>query len=98
MFNRRTFTLAALITTALLLTAAHLRFEPVAHAEAVVGRDYQLVTGRVIKGGEGLYILDNRTGYVAIFTPENTGGGIQLRVKDVRPMTELMSPEGARAR
>lgn len=42
---------------------------PAAHADSVVeGHDYQAVTARMATGGEGLYILDNRTGLLAVFT------------------------------
>jgi hypothetical protein len=45
---------------------------PAAKADtAVNSRDYQLVTARMQSGGEGLYVLDNRTGLIAVFTYDN---------------------------
>ncbi len=42
---------------------------PAAKADvAVNSHDYQAVTARVQGGGEGLYILDNRTGLIVILT------------------------------
>ena len=42
---------------------------PPARAEAVANtRDYQAVTAEIQGGGEGLYIVDNRTGLMAIMT------------------------------
>ncbi len=41
---------------------------PRASATMVVkDRDYQAVTARILQGDEGLYILDNRTGEMAVF-------------------------------
>jgi hypothetical protein len=41
---------------------------PARAATAVNSRDYQLVTALMQNGSEGLYVLDNRTGLIAIFT------------------------------
>ena len=42
--------------------------------EAVKDRDYQVVTAEVQNGSEGLYILDNRTGLIAVFMYDPTKG------------------------
>jgi len=42
---------------------------PPARAEATANsHDYQAVTAEIQTGGEGLYIVDNRTGLIAIMT------------------------------
>ena len=42
---------------------------PAARADtAVNSHDYQAVTARVSGGGEGLYIVDNRTGLILVLT------------------------------
>ena len=40
-------------------------------AEAVDGRDYQLVTAGMADGNEALYVLDKRTGLVAVMMWDN---------------------------
>lgn len=55
--------------TAALLVIANFSVLNDAHAStAIKDRDYQLTTARTQDGGEGLYITDNRTGLMAIFT------------------------------
>jgi hypothetical protein len=54
---------------------------PTARADtAVNSRDYQIVTGRIVTGGEGLYILDNRTGQIAVFTYDPSTRTLKPRV------------------
>jgi hypothetical protein len=51
---------------------------------AVNSRDYQAVTGRIEGGGEGLYVLDNRTGLLAVFTYDaNTRSMLPRAVRPV---------------
>ena len=55
----------------------------------VVGRDYQAVTARSRNGGEALYILDNKTGQLAVFlydTKDRT-----VRVRDVRMVRDAFA-------
>lgn len=56
------------LTATLLLIANFSVLNDAQAAMAVKDRDYQLVTARTQDGGEGLYITDNRTGLMAIFT------------------------------
>ena len=56
------------LTATLLLIANFSVLNDAQAAMAVKDRDYQLVTARTQDGGEGLYISDNRTGLMAIFT------------------------------
>jgi len=55
-------------------------------ADAVKERDFTLVTSRMTQGGEGLYIVDNRTGMVAVFSWDNAARTIALRA--LRPVTD----------
>ena len=85
--DRKTFYIGVLAIIAVILSAANLM--PVQHsiaAETIKDRDYQVVTSRVQQGGEGLYILDNRTGQVAVFTWDVAARAVKLR--DVRPVTD----------
>lgn len=67
--NNANLSIALLSVTALLLAAGHWFLPASARAEEVVKeRDYQVVTARVQQGGDGVYILDNRTGLLAVFT------------------------------
>src|SRR4051812_21258933 len=69
--DRKTFAAGVLSVTALVLLVA--QFLPISPAPAVAGesvkeRDFIAVTARMSAGGEGLYITDNRTGKMAVFT------------------------------
>jgi hypothetical protein len=62
---------------------------PPAHAEAVANtRDYQAVTAQIQGGGEGLYIVDNRTGLLAIFTYDPNSRSVVARA--ARPMIDAL--------
>jgi hypothetical protein len=66
--NRKNITITLLsLSAAVLLTLNWLL--PSASAQVTIKeRDYQAVTARVRGGGDGLYILDNRTGQIGVFT------------------------------
>ena len=65
MMDKKTFSLGVLSITATLLLIANLLPMPAAHADtAIKDRDYTMATTRSQKGGEILYIIDNRTGQV----------------------------------
>ena len=56
------------LTATALLAANWFATTPAVAAESVKDRDYQVVTARVQTGGDGVYILDNRTGMLGVFT------------------------------
>ncbi len=88
--DRKTFSIGVLAIIAVILTAANLM--PVQNsfaAETIKDRDYQIVTARVQQGGEGLYILDNRTGQVAVFTWDVAARSVKQRA--VRQITDAFS-------
>jgi hypothetical protein len=53
---------------------------------AIGGRDYQVVTARVQTGGEGVYILENRSGLMAVYTYDPSSQS--LLPQTVRPVTD----------
>lgn len=66
--------------TAVVLIAAHwFTPSPVDAQVAVKDRDYQVVTARITTGGDGLYIMDNRTGQIAVFTYDAASRGVRAR-------------------
>lgn len=79
--DKKSLTIGLLSLSALILFVANLAPQPqVAFAgETIKDRDYQVVTARVQQGGEGLYILDNKSGQVAVFTWDVAARGIRLR-------------------
>lgn len=65
-------TILALVCSAMALLAAVFFVNPSSSSAdfAVKDRDYQVVSATVQNGSEGLYILDNRTGLIAVFLYE----------------------------
>jgi hypothetical protein len=64
--DRKSLAIAFLSFTAALLIAANFCWTPRARAETVKGDQYIAVTGRIARGGDGLY-LTNRDGVMAVF-------------------------------
>jgi hypothetical protein len=88
--DKKTFSIGVLAITAVVLFCA--QFMPVRDAQAATtanGNQYQMVTARVQQGGEGLYIVDNRTGQMGVFTWDNNARRVQLR--DVRSMSDAFA-------
>ena len=82
--KKESFAIGILSLTAVALFVANYFATPrsAIAAEAVNGRDYQVVTARIQTGGEGLYILDNKTGIITILTYD--------------PVTRRMIPRASR--
>ena len=77
--KRQNIGIILLSLTAALLLAAHVLVQP-ANAEAVIKeRDYQVVTAKIATGGDALYIMDMRTGQVAVFTYDPASRGVRAR-------------------
>lgn len=68
-----------------LLVANVIPVQPADAAAVIKDRDFQLVTSRIVSGGEALYVLDNRTGLVAAFVWDN--GTRRVVPRDVKPMS-----------
>ena len=90
MIDKKTFTIGILAVTALILLAANLMLPQPALAEvAVKDRDYTAVTGRTTKGGDALFLTDNRTGMMAVFVYDPNSRS--LRALDVRSVTDAFA-------
>jgi hypothetical protein len=85
--DTKTFGIGILSLTALVLVVANCLVPPKAAAEqTVVGQGYTVVTAKVQNGGDGVYILDNRTGRFAVFTYDNSSRRLEPRT--VRPLAD----------
>lgn len=92
--DKKSFLLGALAATSVALLAANLMYpEPASAAVAVKERDYTAVTGRTTKGGEALYLTDNRTGMMAVFVFDP--GKRALQAVAVRPVADAFAGRGA---
>jgi len=76
--DKKSFALGVLSLSAVMLLAAHLLMPEPATASgvAIKERDYTAVTGRTTKGGEALYLTDNRTGLMGVFVYDSGKGAI----------------------
>lgn len=88
-FDKKSFLVGVLTLSAAILTVGHLQINSIAHAaEAIIDDDYQLVTAKVRKGDEGVYILHKRKNLIALFTWDASRKGVV--VSDVQSMDDLM--------
>ena len=90
--QRQNVSIAILTLTAVVLGAAHVLVQPQrSEANTVIkDRDYQVVTAKIMTGGDGLYILDNRTGQIAVFTYDPASRGVRARA--VRNVADAFAP------
>ena len=88
--KRQNIAIVLLSLTAALLLAAHVLVQPAEAGEVIKDRDYQVVTAKISTGGDGLYIMDNRTGQVAVFTYDPASRG--LRARQVRNVADAFAP------
>lgn len=66
--NNKSMTIGVLSVTAVILFIAQfLPVQPVQAEVTLKDRDYSIVTALSEKGGENLYVTDNRSGQVAVF-------------------------------
>ena len=95
--DKKTFTIGILSLSAVILFAANLLVpQPRAMADEVVkDRDYQVVTARLQPNDEGLYILENRTGNMAVFSYDPSTKSFQARA--VKPIMDAFPGGGAGA-
>jgi hypothetical protein len=85
--NRNNITIMLLSISAALLLAAHWLVPSTASAQvSVKERDYQIVTASIQTGGDALYILDNATSQIGVFTYDSTSRGVSART--VRPLAQ----------
>jgi hypothetical protein len=85
MMKKNTFTISLLSLTAIALFIANLLMPPRAAANfAIKDRDYQAVTAQLQANDEGVYILDSRSGQMALFSYDPTRKSLILR--DMKPI------------
>ncbi len=85
--QRKLIMICILTISAVALMIAN--FATPTRADQVVStRDYQIVTARIQGGGEGLYVLDNRTGILAVLTYDQNTRALTPRV--IRPISDAM--------
>ena len=78
--NKQTYTIGILSIAALILFVANLMMPASAHGGFVMkDRDYQLITARQQVGDEAIYVLDSRTGLMAVFNYDPGRKAIVLR-------------------
>jgi hypothetical protein len=85
--DKKTFGIGILsITGALLLIACLMPGKPADAAFSVKERDYQLITSPNQAGGDTVYVVDNRTGLMAVFVFDSRGK--VMRPKQVRAVAD----------
>jgi glucose dehydrogenase len=83
--DKKTFAIGILSVTGLLLLLINMLAPttPVM-ADVIKDRDYQAVTAPMARGGDALYVIDNRTGKLGVFAYDNSRKSIaSLDVQDV---------------
>ena len=86
--DKKTYTIGVLAIIATLLLIGNLIPTPAAQATTTIkDRDYTLCTTRSQRGGEVLYLIDNRSGQIATISLQQG----QLQVLATQSLTELSS-------
>ena len=87
--DKKTFGIGVLsITGLLLLIACLMPAKPADAAFAVKDRDYQVIVAQG-QGSDAIYVVDNRTGLMAVFTYDNRGR--VLRPRQVRMVADAFA-------
>ena len=88
--KKQSYAVGILSLTALLLFVANLLMPAHVHAGfAMKERDFQMITGRQAVGDEALYILDGRTGLMAVFNYDPGRRALVLRA--VKPVQDAFA-------
>jgi hypothetical protein len=91
--DKKIFIIGILSLTAVVLFVANLFMPPRAIADEVIkDRDWQVVTAHVQQNDEGLYILDNRSGMMAVFTYDPNAKSLVIR--DRKPIMDAFIGAG----
>jgi hypothetical protein len=88
--DRKLIAICLLTICAIGLMIANFMAPPARADTSVNSRDYQMVTARMQSGGEGLYILDNRTGLILILTYDSNTRNMTPRA--VRAVVDAFKP------
>jgi len=87
--KRQNIAIVMLSVTAALLLAANVFVQPADAMVVLKDRDYQVVTAKIATGGDGLYIMDIRTGQIAVFTYDPASRAVRART--VRNVADAFS-------
>lgn len=88
--DKKSFAVGVLTLSAVILFATHFMLpSPATAAVAIKERDYTAVTGRTTKGGEALYLTDNRTGMMGVFVYDP--GKRAIVAVAVRPVSDAFA-------
>jgi hypothetical protein len=88
--DKKSFAVGVLLLTAVVLFVGNLLLPENATAGVVIKeRDYTAVTGRTSRGGEALYLTDNRTGLIGVF--QFDPGKRAITVMAVRPVSDAFA-------
>ena len=91
--DRKSFTVGVLSLTAVVLFVGNLMLpEPATAAVTIKERDYTAVTGRTTKGGEALYLTDNRTGLLGVFVFDP--GKRAITAVAIKPVADAFTGRG----
>jgi hypothetical protein len=89
--DSRSYGIGILFVTAIvLLVAQFVPVPPAVAGTAVRERDYSVATARSVAGGDAVYIADNRTGMIAVFTWDASRRMVVVR--DAKPIAEAFTP------
>jgi len=87
--DKKTYSIGVLsITAVLLLIACLMPAKSADAAFAVKDRDYQIIIAQG-QGSDSIYVVDNRTGLMAVFVYDNRGR--VLRPKQVRAVADAFA-------
>jgi hypothetical protein len=94
--DNKTFAIGVLtVTAAILMVAVVNKPQQAEAAEVVKGRDYTCVTARIAQGDDGLYVVDGKTGLMAVFV--YNPGRRQIEPKAVKPVADAFAMGGGGA-
>ena len=78
--DKKTTWIAVLATTAVALAAIDYAARPAKALMTIKDRDFSMVTARTQQQGDALYVMDNRTGKVAVYTYDPASRVMRPRV------------------
>jgi hypothetical protein len=84
--DKKLIVICVLTVSAIALMLANFVSPPARAEMAMNSHDYQAVTASIQNGGEGLYILDNRTGQLVILSYDPNTRGLVPRAS--RPVSD----------
>jgi len=91
--DKKTLAIGVLsLTAAVLLLANFFAPQPVLATNTIKDRDFSMVTAAVQTGGDSVYVLDNRTGKIGIYSYDPTRK--QILPRDIGEMALLFARNG----